>query len=75
VRQLQSDTRDATVGGVADDDVDLDLGSLGSTDNDNDDGCRTILAASMPAAIAIFKAQITAEGQTVSVSTIRSTKI
>jgi len=49
------------------------------TDNDNDDGCRTILAASMlaasmPAAIAIFKAQITAEGQTVSVSTIRGTK-
>ena len=44
------------------------------TDNDNDDGCRTIVAASMPAAIAIFKAQITAEGQTVSVSTIRGIK-
>jgi hypothetical protein len=44
------------------------------TNDDNDDGCRTIVADSMPAAIAIFKAQITAEGQTVSVSTIRSTK-
>ena len=44
------------------------------TNNDDDDGCRTIFAASMPAAIAIFKAQITAEGQTVSVSTIRGAK-
>jgi hypothetical protein len=44
------------------------------TNNDDDDGCRTILAASMPAAIAMFKAQITAEGQTVSVSTIRGAK-
>lgn len=45
------------------------------TDNNDDDGCRIIRSDSMPAAIAIFKAQVSSEGQTVVVHAIRSTKV
>jgi hypothetical protein len=44
---------------------------LYETDNDDDAGYRVIEAASMEAAIAIFKAQAIAEGARVVVSAIR----
>ena len=44
------------------------------TDNDDDDGSRTIRASSMDEARAIFKAAVTAEGQNVKVAAIKGTK-
>ena len=45
------------------------------TDNDDDDGCRTIRAASMDEARETFKAQVIAEGQKVSVAAIRGRRV
>jgi hypothetical protein len=44
------------------------------TDNNDDDGSRTIRAASMDEARAIFKAAIISEGQNVKVHAIKGTK-